>query len=114
MKKKNLILLFLTMIMTLSLVACGGKKEDLKEQCIGTWEIVDNPTWYMQKMELYEGGTGNGFEKNQTESWYSLEWEINDDVLNVTVTGTYDLETGYTIEGDTMTSVDGDITYTRK
>lgn len=30
MKKKNLILLFLTMIMTLSLVACGGKKEDLK------------------------------------------------------------------------------------
>ena len=113
MRKKNLLVLFLAIIMTLSFVACGNKETEPKEQCIGTWEIVDNPMWYLQKMELYEGGTGKGFDNSQTNSWYTLEWEFSDDILNITVVGTLNLKTGYKLEGNTMTSVDGDFTYTK-
>ena len=107
MKHKKIMVIILAMIMAMSLVACGGKKTEF----IGTWEIVDNPTWYMQIMELYEGGTGKGFMESEADSWYNLKWEFTDNVLNITVVGGFELTTGYKVDGNTMTSVDGDFTY---
>lgn len=56
--------------------------------CIGTWEIVNNDTYVMPTIVLYKGGTGQGLERNDNKGFYPITWEIKDNVLNVTASGT--------------------------
>lgn len=90
-------------------------KISIEETCIGTWKIVNNDTYYLQTIILYKGGTGRGFlEKDKYENintYYSLQWEVKDNILNIDTDGQGHFVTGYTIENDKMTSVDGKHTY---
>lgn len=128
MKKKTLVVLFLAMIMMLSLVACGSKETKLKEQCIGKWQIVNGEPFDALSIELYEGGTGTAVKRASytsdkdtgeiiDEEIYDspIEWEIEEEVLNITsksIVGD-SIKTGYKVDGNTMTSVDGKLTYSK-
>lgn len=99
-------------------------------KCIGKWD-EENSIDIKARIVLYEGGTGKYYysiedEEENTNDYDYLNWEIKDNILNikrqtkivknVKMQGTkitnYDREieertTGYKIENDTMTSLDG-------
>ena len=101
---KKMIALLLAAVMCFSLIACGEKAaaptepaatETIPEgisadDVAGTW-TMDLP--YKQagkgvpayQMKLHKGGTGEGYEKKDgqidTSKFYSLKWEIKDDVI---------------------------------
>jgi hypothetical protein len=64
-------------------------------------------------MELYEGGTGKGTNSETTDgSYYSITWEINDNVINVTASDAPAIGLKF-VDGKLVT-VDGTATYTKK
>lgn len=91
-------------------------EKSLEESCIGTWKIVNDDKYYIQTIILYKGGTGKGLAKGKNEDsteYYRLHWEIKDDILNIDTDGQGFFVTGYTIENNKMTSVDGKYIYNK-
>lgn len=131
MKKLAVVLLIALTIVTMS--ACGASENSgnsintvesdayqsevdgstsLKDQIIGTWEIV-NSNYSVSKMVLYKGGTGKGYESTMTDgsTYYSLAWDIKDEVVNISLDPTGHFVTGYTLEEGELVSVDGERHY---
>lgn len=87
---KRLFTLVLSLIVVLSLCACGGK--DLAEEVIGTWEREvksDSGDTIKQIIEVYKGGTGSYHYEHENEhkhGSFDATWEIKDDILNLTYT----------------------------
>lgn len=87
---------------------------ELKDAVVGLWEIEDPKSIAdngVYKMNLYAGGTGDGYDNNS--GTYSLTWEIKDDVINISQNNSGMFVTGYTLEGDNLASVDGKKNYKR-
>ena len=129
---KKALSLILALALCLSLCACGSSISldsteafSLKDAVIGTWvynyQLKESATLvgqagdnYSKTIELYKGGTGRVYWKNETSgkdsSNVSLTWEIVDDVVNITYS-IADSESAegfeYNIEADTLTKVDG-------
>lgn len=122
---KKLFALLLALVMSISLVACGGGGDtkntnnttsqpdvtELKDYAIGTWErsfTASTGENIKQVMEIYKGGTGKFIIYSNNDGEFSATWEIQDDVLNFTysspVTATY---------GFTLDTEDGLLTLTR-
>ena len=106
----------------LSMAACGSNTtqtaELTDEQCIGTWEWVYEQSignsWGVETMELYKGGTGKGYNSLLTgDSHYPLSWEISNDILKVSFTAD-PLSCAFEMDGDTITSTDGEIVYIKQ
>ena len=130
---RKAITILLALVMVLSLAACGGgstttetpaatgeptpeseptasiveepKTLDLKTAVVGKWVYQPGPLsdFYM---ELYKGGSGAQF-NYKGEKTFDLTWEIEDDVINISMGRHASSFTGYTLENDTLTSVDG-------
>ena len=87
-----------------------------EKECIGTWKITNDDKYYIQSMVLYKGGTGKGFGKGEDESgnhYWEISWEIKDNILNITVGSSVPTTTGYELEKNTITSVDGPYSYNK-
>ena len=130
---KKALALLLALVMVLSLAACGGNAATetkvqnesstqtnglTDKEVIGTWEWENfdeqGPANGVTHMELYEGGTGKGTNSGMTNGeYYAITWEINVNVINVTVS---DLPgaTGLKLEDGKLVTVDGTATYTKK
>lgn len=86
----------------------------IKDEIVNTWKIQNNPSYYYQIMVLYEGGTGKGFsDLSKKDSYYPLSWEIVDNVVNISNANDKHFETGYKLENGVLTSVDGEITFSK-
>ena len=105
---------------------------DIKDAVIGTWkryyELTKDDVFGLEKagdrcvqtIEFYKGGTGkiswNNITSNVNSGTYSVTWEINDDVVNLTYTTKITTVINgyeYNCETDTLTSVDGSKTFDR-
>lgn len=87
------------------------------KEVIGTWEWKNfdeqGPANGVTHMELYEGGTGKGTNSEMTDgSYYSITWEINDNVINVTASDAPAI--GLKLVDGKLVTVDGTATYTKK
>ena len=132
---KKVIALLLVIILCISLFACSKEENEallLKDRVIGTWvskykvvsedfSMGDVGDEFCYTIKIYKGGTGVIFGYNITTEKvygkYTLQWELNDDVLNITYTHAGYVEyIGYEYdeEFDTLTSVDGTETYVRE
>lgn len=84
-----------------------------ENDCIGTFKIANNDNHYVEKIVLYKGGTGTGFPKNSNSGW-KIEWEIVDNILNITLAYNGGIKTGFIVEKDRIISVDGEHTYIKE
>lgn len=87
----------------------GTSKGLQAKDCIGTWKLNEG-TYYLPTIILYEGGTGKGFYKDENDDGFvSFTWEIKDNILNVTESSTFfgGTSQGYKIENGKMSSVTG-------
>ena len=106
----------------LCMAACGGNTtptvELSDEQCIGTWEWVYEQSvgnsWGVETMELYKGGIGKGYNSLLIEgAHYPLSWEVSNDILKVSFTAD-PFSYAFEMDGDTITSTDGEIVYIKQ
>lgn len=132
---KKALSLILALVLCLSLCACGTTNGDntldVKDAVIGTWKCYyeltkDSPPdnkagdTYSQTIELYKGGTGKIYWYNETRNHegndYSLTWEIEDGVVNITY-GIFGFNSyeglEYDFETDTLTMIDGSKVFDR-
>lgn len=124
MKKKIMIglAMLLVVIMSISLVACGGNNTSsdenvvsvTKDDYVGTWKRIffnsDNEC-VTQIVEIYKGGTGHFTirKSGESDSNYNATWELNDDVLNFTYSSvTIGLELDIASAPHTLIRVDDD------
>lgn len=80
-------------------------------QIIGKWESIKNNN--KSVIELYEGGTGKyiiNVDMKGFEHTSSITWEIKDNILNISHFGS---TTGYKLENETITTVDGKQSYNK-
>lgn len=108
----------------------GSKNKGLtKEQCIGTWDELENNYSKPYRIVLNQGGTGKLYvnaeeaEKNPLDYFKELKWEINDNILNIEMEKTVissdfkhektegTTTTGYKVENGTITSLDTGTVY---
>lgn len=92
-----------------------NNKETIKglsaSQCIGKWERIENNN--KSVIELYEGGTGKSIinvDVKGFEHTTPITWKIKDNILNISDFGS---TTGYKLENETITTVDGQHTYNK-
>lgn len=122
--KKSLLLvicgIIIGVILTLLIIAfingCGLNSND----CIGEWEIVewtkgDVSIYYMPTITIYKGGTAKGsVRENPNSDGYPFTWEIKDDMLVLTrVSEVLADVTSFEVDGNSMKSSDGSLTYRR-
>lgn len=116
-KLKTIIPIAIVIIAVIGIVIFASNKGtpgELKEKdVIGTFKITNNDNYYVEKMTLYKGGTGTGFPKNSNSGW-KIEWEIVDNVLNITLAYNGGIKTGFIFEKDRIISVDGEHTYIKE
>ena len=113
--KKRILSILLCGFLLISLTGCGNNGLTNKD-VIGTWVIENDTRYNMEKIMLYEGGTGKGIEIEEDEKnpsgWYPIEWEIKDGVLNIKASNLP--SEGYKLENDKLITVDGKYTYTKE
>lgn len=113
-KKINVKIIVIIAIVVLAIGIIVIKNSELKEKdVIGTFKITNNDNYYVEKMTLYKGGTGTGFPKNSNSGW-NIEWEIVDNILNITLAYNGGIKTGFIVEKDRIISVDGEHTYIKQ
>ena len=127
---KKALSIIMILVICLSACACGLTKTE--DAVVGTWkstyETTENAIGfysvgdvYTNTIELYKGGTGKIYWKNETRnedgSNTSLSWETQDDVINInySLAGS-DRFVGYiyNAENDTITSADNKYTFYRQ
>lgn len=136
MKKNKLFTILLALVVGISLCACSNTSDaseieetgpSLEEQVIGIWKSnrykdagLDMKTYnIIHCLEIYKGGTAeiiyqvprNSYEMAFKSSG-GLTWEVvEDDIINIGAIAS----SGYIYdeESDTLTTVDGEYTYTR-
>lgn len=95
----------------------NNNKTSIKDLCIGSWKVENNSkVWNtIEIITLYEGGTGKGkiVGKNEKDGYYSLSWEIQDDVINITYGDMFSVTKGFKIENNVIKSVDDQYIYTK-
>lgn len=122
--KKNIIIFIMAVIICILAVFIIFNNRNNGKKYIGTWELTEGTTTYLKVIELFEGGTGKGYQvidgekgtvnlsgKIVKDSYYSLNWEIKDNIINIKCN---DTTKGYKLESkNILKSVDERITYNK-
>ena len=115
-QKKNKSKLKIIILITITIVITGIaiiNNRITENDCIGTFKIANNDNHYVEKIVLYKGGTGEGFPKDSNSGW-QIEWEIKDNILNITLAYNGGIKTGFKVEKNKIISVDGEHTYIKQ
>ena len=108
-KLKIVIPVAIVVIVVVGIVVLGTLGKLKEKDVIGTWTSAENNEYYWITFELYAGGTGKAYTlKNSRQSNIGISWEIKDNILNIK---TNDTTTGYKVEKNKITSVDGERIY---
>lgn len=113
-KKKSKLKIIIPIAIAIVIIGIAIINNRITENdCIGTFKIANNDNHYVEKIVLYKGGTGKGFPKDSNSGW-QIEWEIQDNILNITLAYNGGIKTGFKVEKNKIISVDGEHTYIKQ
>ena len=98
---KKIIALLLTLVLCLSICACGGDDGTLKEKTLieNEWcGLLDFTTRGQRTVKFEKGGVGSFVYPEANNETESFTWSINDNIVNITVNSTDPFGGAYTTE----------------